>query len=111
MSNFFNYDAPGAAKAYDRTKIPIGADVIGAMLQIHCGKPLNVCLLRDLDRFSIVCIFVFKEALFLFASCLLLTCSALQTKIDTFASSVDLDETARNDQGIFCSPPTSPVLH
>ena len=91
MSNYFNYDAPGAAKAYDRTRIPIGADVIGAMLQIHCGKPLKVGLQRDLDKFSIVCIFVFKEAVFV-AACLLLTFAAPQTKIDTFTKSLDPDD-------------------
>ena len=44
MSNFFNYDDPGAAQLYDETRVAMRADVIGGMLQVYCGKPLTVPL-------------------------------------------------------------------
>ena len=43
MSCFFDYHATDAAKIYDRERYPLGADVIGGLLQIHCRKSLKVC--------------------------------------------------------------------
>ena len=44
MSNIFNYDAPGAAKNYDKRRIALGVDVIAGMIHIYCGKPMKVPL-------------------------------------------------------------------
>ena len=57
MSYIFNYDAPGAAKIYDKKRVAVGADVIAGMLQIYCGKPLKVlCMNFDSIIFFFLCI-------------------------------------------------------
>ena len=44
MSKLFNFDAPGAAKNYDKRRIAVGVDVIAGMIHIYCGKPMKVSL-------------------------------------------------------------------
>lgn len=43
MSQVFNYDAPKAAKIYDKLRKPIGVGVIAGLLHVHSGKLLTVC--------------------------------------------------------------------
>ena len=42
MSTVFNYDAPGVARTYDRTRHTLGTDVVAGLLQVHSGKALKV---------------------------------------------------------------------
>ena len=73
MNRFYNYDSPGAAEIYDKSRHAMGADVIAGLMYVRCKKPLKVTtnIYSDNDINSVLVLFLYILYMF-FSDCILL---------------------------------------